>query len=167
MAYSPTVDEYLNMLQVSQVKSMRAIKIIYGFLGAILILIALFAIDRTSSDFLVSLFAGVSFSLFALVIKPFLRLVARPQLTGEENANLYVNQRIILSQTRLHVESDNGIRSEVPWPVFRKMRVIDSTAYLMLTKQSALVIPQRAFPEEKDWQTFLDLCSSKIDDSKL
>ena len=167
MSYSPTVDEYLNTILVLQQKSLRALRVIYSILGAILVIVALFVVDRNGGNFLGLLFAGVFTLLFMLVLKPFIRLISRPHLVGKDNVNLYVNQRVIVDKSRLRIESDNGIRSEIPWPAFRRMRVIDSTAYLMLTKQSALVIPQRAFPKEEDWQTFLDLCSSKIDDSKL
>lgn len=167
MAFSPTVDEHVRSLYVAQEKSIRVVVVIYGSFGAVLIVSSLFLISSIDFLFVPLLLMGFFFFLFAFLMKPLMQLLMRPHFVGEDNANLYVNRRVILSESCLSIESDNGMRSEVPWPVFRKMRVMNSTAYLMIAKQHTVVVPERAFPELQSWQTFLDLCTSKIADSRI
>jgi hypothetical protein len=170
MAFSPTMEEVIGQGLVAAGKSMKYLQVTYVTIGAIVIAFGFIlpAVDpRLDSTFIPLLAFGSFMVLVGGSSNQVMRLVQKPFLTGPDNTNHFASRRIMADEAKLRIEWDNGIVNEFPWQTLPKVRVLQSTLYVAVTKQQFIVIPERAFPNDEGWNSFVSLCASRIADNNL
>lgn len=166
MSFVPTIKEYAGTVLAISEKSIRVLSISYSLLGGTMILVGFIFGDSLPLVYMVQLFGFYVFG-FGILAKPLVKLTARIQFVGPDNVGLNALRHITIDRDGVHSVSQDGVSLSVRWEAVRKFRVIDKVAYLIVTKQMTLVIPERAFPDQSQWLSFLDVCSHEVVDSNV
>ena len=72
-----------------------------------------------------------------------------------------MSERTITLADDCFVSDTPFAHSEYRWPMVQKLARTGRHAFLYFNKESALIVPRRAFETDSEWNAFYDFCQSK------
>jgi hypothetical protein len=106
------------------------------------------------------LFVVFAEAILALLIAGFWALIVSVgMLVGKDKA--VMSERTITLGEECFVSDTSFAHSEYRWPMVQKLARTGRHAFLYFNKESALIVPRRAFKSDADWNAFYDFCESK------
>ena len=73
-----------------------------------------------------------------------------------------MSERTITLDDGCFVSDTPFAHSEYKWPMVQKLGRTDRHIFLYLNKDSAVIIPRRAFESDSQWDGFYEFCATKI-----
>ncbi|HXH61825.1 MAG TPA: YcxB family protein [Fimbriimonadaceae bacterium] len=171
MSFSPTLEENAEQGELAAETNFNVVRRACFSIGLVFLAIGLAipAYDVGPFADLAGMLIVFGLLLVALGVSMgrFIRVTSKPFYSSTENRNGTTARTVWASEDEIVVEYVTGMVLRFPWPTIIKVRRRRLANYLMVSRQFFMVVPDRAFPEDKIAREFVSLCRRKIADNNF
>lgn len=99
-------------------------------------------------------------AILVLLIIGFWAIIVSVSMLASKNKALMTERTVTLTDNGF-VSDTSFAHSEYKWPLVHKLARTGRHAFLYFNKESALIVPRRAFETDSDWNAFYEFCQNK------